>query len=75
MEEFGKVLIVIGLLVVVAGGFILLVSKLNIPLGHLPGDIVIQKKNLTCFVPLATSILVSILLTLLINLIIRLMRH
>jgi len=40
-------------------------------LGRLPGDIHIQRGNVSCFFPLATSILLSILLTVVLNLLIR----
>lgn len=33
-------------------------------IGRLPGDILIKKKNVTFYFPLATSILISIILTL-----------
>jgi hypothetical protein len=34
-------------------------------LGHLPGDIFIQKKNFSFYFPLTTSLLLSLILTLL----------
>ena len=52
---FGAVLIVFGLLFTVGGKF---------PwLGKLPGDIYIQKKGVTIFFPITTSILISIILS------------
>jgi hypothetical protein len=56
----GRLLIVIGLLIAVAG---LLVS-LGFPLGRLPGDFRIQRGNFSFYFPLASSILASIVLTL-----------
>jgi hypothetical protein len=41
----------------------------------LPGDIHYQGKNVSCFFPIVTSILLSIVLTLLLNLIIRLLNR
>jgi hypothetical protein len=55
----GKLLILIGLVIVGAG---LLVSA-GFPLGRLPGDFVIRRDNFTLYVPLGTSILVSVVLT------------
>ena len=55
-------------------GVIFLVERLGVPVGRLPGDIRIQRGNLTCFFPLATTILLSIVLTVLLNLIIRLFK-
>jgi uncharacterized membrane protein YkgB len=60
----GKMLILLGVLIIVIGLLLLLGEK--IPwVGRLPGDIVIRKKNFTFYFPLATSILISIILTLL----------
>jgi hypothetical protein len=55
----GKLLIIIGLVMVGAG---LLVSA-GLPLGRLPGDFVIRRDNFTFYLPLGTSILVSVVLT------------
>jgi len=59
----GKTLIIIGLLIILIG--ILLLYKVPLPFGNLPGDIVIKGKNSTIYFPIATSILVSIILSLL----------
>ena len=56
----GKGLVVIGLLIALVG--VLLMA--GVPLGRLPGDIVIRRGNGTFYFPLATSILVSVILTL-----------
>jgi len=58
-------LIQIGLILVVAGGVILLLGRLGISFGSMPGDLTWRRKNVTVFFPLGTSILLSILLTLL----------
>ena len=64
MNDFGKILIFLGLIPVVVGLFFLLGPK--IPwLGKLPGDITIKKDNFTFYFPLASSIVISILLTIL----------
>jgi hypothetical protein len=73
MENLGRLLVIFGLVLVAVGGLIYLASRLNLPLGHLPGDIRVQTGNITCFFPLATMILLSILLTVGLNLIIRLL--
>lgn len=72
MENLARVLVVLGLVLVVIGGLVYLAAKINLPLGHLPGDIRIQTGNISCFFPLATMILLSILLTVGLNVIIRL---
>lgn len=63
MGELGKLLIFFGILLVVVGIILLLAPK--IPwLGHLPGDIYIQRERFTFYFPLATCLLLSLILTL-----------
>jgi hypothetical protein len=57
-----RFLIVLGIAIVVAG---LLWPYLGrIGLGRLPGDIVIERENMTFYFPLMTCLLVSIILSL-----------
>jgi hypothetical protein len=58
----GKLLIVLGVVLVVAGGLWTLGARIG--LGRLPGDIVIRGERSTLYFPLATSIVLSILLSL-----------
>ncbi len=74
MNELGKMLVGIGLLVVVAGALILLASRLGMPLGRLPGDISYKGKNFTFYFPLGTCILISVVLTVVLYLLSRLRR-
>ncbi|MDO5115436.1 MAG: DUF2905 domain-containing protein [Synergistaceae bacterium] len=67
MNQLGKALIALGLLITAAGLIMLLAGKLNIPFGKLPGDITYQKKNLTVFAPFGTMLVVSLILTLIFN--------
>ncbi|MBW2451577.1 MAG: DUF2905 domain-containing protein [Deltaproteobacteria bacterium] len=63
--DFGKTLMLIGLLLIIVGLFLTFGSK-YLPLGKLPGDIHIERDNFTMFVPLGSCILISILVSLLI---------
>ena len=54
-----KALIIIGLLILVIGISWPVLSKL--PLGHLPGDIVIKKDDGVIFIPITTMILFSVI--------------
>jgi len=63
MRDLGRLLIVTGGLLVVAG--LLLTAFGRLGLGKLPGDFVIRRGNFTMYLPLMTSILVSLLLSLL----------
>ena len=65
MTEFGKALIFIGGILVVAGLLLSLFGRAHLPLGRLPGDIVYRGKHTTFYFPLATSILLSVVLSLL----------
>ncbi|SEM64285.1 DUF2905 domain-containing protein [Halomonas caseinilytica] len=56
-----RTLIIIGLLLVVAGVFWPWLGKL--PLGQLPGDIVIRRENLTLYFPITTMLLISLVLS------------
>lgn len=74
MTDFGKMLVVLGGVIVIAGVVLMLVGRANIPLGRLPGDIVYRGKHTTFYFPLATSIIVSVVLSLVLWLVGR-MRH
>jgi hypothetical protein len=69
MADLGRVLILVGAVAIVAGLALILVSRTNLPLGRLPGDVVYRGKNSTFYFPLATSILVSVVLSLVMYLI------
>ncbi|MGQ0732733.1 MAG: DUF2905 domain-containing protein [Acidobacteriota bacterium] len=55
-----------GPLLVVVGGMIAAIGALvwlGVPLGRLPGDLVIRREGFTLYLPITTSILVSVVLT------------
>lgn len=60
----GKLLVVAGLIITGIG----LVLMLGVPIGRLPGDIVIRRGNFTFYFPVVTSILLSVILTILLSL-------
>ena len=65
MNDLGRTLIGLGLLLLIAGVVILGLNRLNLPLGRLPGDFSWRGRGWSISFPLATSIIVSILLSLL----------
>jgi hypothetical protein len=69
MAELGKLLIVGGLILMVAGVAVVLLGRSGIPFGRLPGDIVYRGKNTVIYFPLATSVVLSVVLTLVLYLI------
>jgi hypothetical protein len=71
MNELGKLLLAIGAAVFVVGLVILVLPRLGLNIGRLPGDWEFSSGNLTCLVPLGTSIVLSILLTIGLNLLAR----
>lgn len=56
-------MVVAGLLLLAAGGALMLAGRSGLPLGRLPGDISYRGKNTTIYFPLATSLLLSVLLS------------
>jgi len=65
MQDIGRLIILIGFILVAIGGVLFLAGKLPW-LGRLPGDILIQRPNFTFYFPLATSVLISIVFSLII---------
>jgi hypothetical protein len=66
VPEIGKLLIIVGGLIVVVGLFLSL--GLRIPyLGKLPGDISIDRGNVHFYFPVVTCLLLSLVLTLLLS--------
>ena len=74
MSDLGRMLVILGGLILVAGLLLMLAGKINLPIGRLPGDIVVRGKNTTFYFPLTTSILLSILLSLVLYVVGRLRR-
>ena len=63
MGGIGRILIYLGLLLVVFGVIFSLIGR--IPwLGHLPGDITIERERFTFYFPLATCLIISVILSL-----------
>lgn len=63
--SLGRAFIFAGLVLIALGAVALLLSKLNVPLGRMPGDIVWRGKNTTVYFPIVTCLLLSVLGTLL----------
>jgi hypothetical protein len=63
MGGIGRMLIYLGLFLVIVGIAFSLIGK--IPwLGHLPGDITIERERFTFYFPLATCLIISVVLSL-----------
>ena len=64
VTDMGRLLIILGVILLAAGVVLTILGRANLPLGRLPGDIVYRGKNTTFYFPLATSLLLSVLLSL-----------
>ena len=69
--ELGKLLVFFGAMLVVAGIVLMLMGRMNVPLGRLPGDFLYRGKNTTVYFPLATSLVVSVALSIVLYLVSR----
>ena len=59
----GRGLVIVGLIVAGIGALMML----GVPLGRLPGDIVVSRGRGTFYFPIVTSIVLSVILTLLMS--------
>ena len=74
MGDLGRTLVFVGGLLLVVGLVLILAGKINLPIGRLPGDIVIRGKNTTFYFPLMTCIVLSVILTLMLWVVSRMRR-
>ncbi|HUZ87623.1 MAG TPA: DUF2905 domain-containing protein [Candidatus Baltobacterales bacterium] len=63
MADIGRTVLVLGVLLVIAGGALMLLGRF-----HLPGDFAFRRGGVTVYVPIATSIILSVILTVALNL-------
>lgn len=61
----GRVVALLGVSMLIVGGLLWLGGRLG--LGALPGDLRLSGQGWSCFVPIATSIILSLLLTIVLN--------
>ena len=57
----GRTLVIVGVVIAVLG----VAMMAGLPLGRLPGDMVVRRGSFTFYLPLTTSVVLSVLLTLL----------
>jgi len=74
MIEVGRVLIILGFIIVALGLVILLAGRLPF-IGHLPGDILIRRGGGSFYFPIVTCLLLSIALTVVLNVLTLIFRH
>ena len=64
MQQFGRMLMIMGGVIVLVGLAMTFGPRLPFRIGRLPLDIHIQRDNFSFYFPLGTSIVVSLVLTL-----------
>lgn len=57
----GRLLVIVGLLIAGTGVLV----WLGVPIGRLPGDVVVRRGSFTFYLPIVTCIVLSLVLTLL----------
>jgi hypothetical protein len=67
LEPLGRSLIVLGVVLAALGAVFVLGPRLPL-LGHLPGDIVIHRDNVTIVIPITSMILISVVASVVIGL-------
>ena len=73
MADLGRMLVGFGVLIAAVGGTLWIMSHFHG--GHLPGDIVIRRRNFTFYFPLMTGLVVSLILSVVATVMTRLFRR
>ena len=66
-EGLGRIILTVGGILIFIGIIFTLLGRF-IPLGKLPGDIIVRRKNFVFYFPVVTMVVISLLLTLFFNL-------
>lgn len=75
MSELGKVMLLAGLGLALAGALMIVAARVFPSLGNLPGDIRLDGENGKVFIPITSMILISVIGTIVLNLLIRFFRR
>lgn len=65
MNDLGRAILILGIVLVFIGGGMLLLGRTGLPIGRLPGDITYRGKHATVYFPVVTCIVLSLVLTVL----------
>jgi Protein of unknown function (DUF2905) len=66
MADVGRLVLILGVLLVVIGGALMLFGRF-----HLPGDFTFRSGSTTVYIPIATCVILSIVATIVLNLVFR----
>ena len=69
LESIGRLLVGGALVLLVLGGFFLLLGRLGVD--RLPGDLVLRRGNFTAYFPIGLMILLSVVGTVVLNILLR----
>jgi hypothetical protein len=69
LRDFGKFLLVAGIVLAAAGALLMASLRLPFRLGRLPGDVAYSSRHGTIYFPIVTCILLSVLLTLVLRIV------
>ncbi len=72
--SLGKILVLLGIVLIGVGGLVLLLGRVGLPIGRLPDDFAYRGKSFSAYFPLGTSLLLSVLLSLIFYLLSRFRR-
>jgi hypothetical protein len=70
VQDFGRSIVVLGLVIAAVGGLVMLMPRMPW-LGHLPGDLHIERPGFSVHFPLVTCLVVSAVATIIVNLFFR----
>ena len=62
MVGFGKILVIVGLLLAILGLIFIFGNKIPF-IGKLPGDIAVERRNYSVYFPVTTCIIISIVVS------------
>ncbi len=62
IRQFGWILVVVGLVIVLMGGLLLLSGKIPF-FGRLPGDIMIKREHFTIYFPIVSMLIISAIIS------------
>ena len=63
MPHFGKILVFAGIILIIAGLIVYFAGDKLGWIGHLPGDLRVEKENMRFYFPITTMILFSLVLS------------
>ena len=70
-ENIAKLLITVGLLLLLTGGALLILSKFSISGPRLPWDIFYRGEKVSFYFPIGTCLVISVIMTVLLNIFFR----